>query len=206
MVTNRNAKATLLVTFAAVAVLFVAGWWVLRMPNTNIASEIAKNGGEQGTSEVAVGASLPLIPEVQLTIIHVRWSDPVLLTKSQSRGNRRLSVGPINPDFRFLVVDYEIDNGSDDWLTRKGFTDLLRVMGSGGPSFQGMDIETISRFGDDTYEVSGDGLRLKIPPTETHTGTWVFEADSRQPNLRLISDLIGFELPLPVDDRSESEG
>jgi hypothetical protein len=206
MLTNRNAQAALMVTFAAGAVIFLVAWWALRIPNTNIASEIAENGGLQGTGEVAIGASRPLIPEVLLTIIHVRWSDAVLLTRPQSRSYPRRSVGPINPDFRFLVVDYEIDNGSDDWLTRKGLTDLLRVMGSGGPSFQGMDIETISRFSDGTYEVSDDGLRVEIPPTETHPGIWVFEADSRQPNLRLTSDLIGFELPLPVHDRSNFEG
>lgn len=124
-----------MVTFAAGAVIFLVAWWALRIPNTNIASEIAENGGLQGTGEVAIGASRPLIPEVLLTIIHVRWSDAVLLTRPQSRSYPRRSVGPINPDFRFLVVDYEIDNGSDDWLTRKGLTDLLRVMGSGGPSF-----------------------------------------------------------------------
>ncbi len=164
----------------------------------NIAADIAEDGGRGQTAEIMVGTPLTLIPNVTLTITKVRWSNSLVYLRA-GNGTRNRAISPSNPEFRLLVVAYEILNGSDNRLSRHGLAALLDVNGGGGPAVGGMDLDTFRRTRELSYGSSANENLLKIPPTLAYNGTWFFEMDSRLPNLLLTSDLMGFELTLPVD-------
>lgn len=201
MITNRNAQAALLVTFTAVAALVVLMLWVIRDTTTNLASEIAKSGGAQHAVVVEPGTTFLLIPDVSLTIGGPFWSESIVLTRENWRGSQQVSVTPTNPEFRFLVVSYQIENDSDRFLTRKGLADLIRVVAEDGSLFEGKDVDTITSPDRNETPKSVINRLLEIPSSEIHVGRWIFEVDSRLPNLTLVSELLGFDLPLRVDSR-----
>lgn len=201
MVTNRNAQAALLITFVAMAGLVVLIAVVFRSPTTNLASEIVKNrDGNEGTSQVVTGDVITLIPDVTLKITGVNWFDSIPLHRSQWRGSKQVKVEPLDSDLRFLVVDYNIENRSDKSLTRKGLSDLMRLADRSGNSVRATELEAVTRSEDHAYEISNIGGLSDMVSGSLHSGSWIFEADFRLGELRLISDDVGFELLVPVGD------
>jgi hypothetical protein len=211
MINNRNRLWAILVT--AVGVAFIAGWlgvaFLLPDPTTNVGSEIVRQGVGSSASPSAVGTKIPLIAGVSLTITTVRWSSsiphnsanvlrpaPFTLTESFS---------PSDPRFRFLVVDYEIINGSEKMLKCDGLAAMFQVTNGGVRVSDGMDFDTLLYKGKFSYGATTDERLLDIPPTLTYNGRWLFEVDFRSPTLRLTNELIDFDLLLPEDVRREPE-
>lgn len=210
MIHNRNTQAALLLTVIGITV--IAGWLVVASllfgGTTNIASEIAKNGVAPRTADAAVGTTIPLIPDVTLTITGIGWSRSLAYSRvvviRSDVGTRSGRVSPLNPDFRLLAVDYEIVNGSDEQISRDGLAALFHVIGDDGEMIGGMDLETYSVKHEFAYGASSDERLLKLLCTMTYNGTWFFEMNSLDPNLRLVSELIELDMLLPVDDSRDS--
>lgn len=181
----------------AVAVIATVAALVFDSETRNIAAEIVEDGGGEQTAEIVVGAPLTLIPNVSLTITDVRWSSSLIwrpVTEQRSASSTTTS----DPENRFLVVDYDIDNGSNDWLARDGLEGLLSVVSADGSTIDATDLETfrLAKFGG-----SYAGPLLEMPPNLSYKGSWFFELDSQAPDLKLVSESIGFELRLTDDIR-----
>ena len=197
--TARAGGSTKIVRFLAILIAVVVIATVAAMvfdsEARNIAAEIAEDGGSGQTAEIMVGTPLTLIPDVTLTITEVRWSSSLVWRPATDRWSAE-STTTSNPENRFLVVEYDIDNGSSDWLERDGLEDLLNVVGADGSVIDGTDLETfrLAQFGG-----SNAGPLLEIPPNLSYRGSWFFELDSRGLDLKLVSESIGLDLRLPDD-------
>jgi hypothetical protein len=201
MLEKNNAYKTILVIVAGVVAII--GWFVLASTifgdgPTKIASEIARNFEASRVERVAINTPVPLIPEVSLTITNIQWSSS-LIYRPAGNGVGAGTTSPSNSDHRFLVVDYEISNGSDNFLARDNLGALLHVTGSDDFTINAVDIEILRIDESFTYGSSPSVKLLKIPPNLTYQGSWFFELDPQTPRLLLTSSLIGFEIVLLED-------
>ncbi len=198
MVTNRNTQLALLVVVVGIAViaglLFVASQ-VFDSRSTNLAFEILKNGRDDQVREITAGRTpIPLISDASLMIIRTRWT--------QSRlSSTAATIRPTSPDMRFLFVDYEIVNDSDDTLLLEGFVDLFNVVRGTATVVTGKDDEAGQGGTVQLYGVKSDvRAPFEVPPMNTFSGSRFYEVDSRHSNLRFRSELVEIMIRLPVDD------
>ena len=203
MVDHKNVRLTLLI--AVIGLTAIVGWFVIasmifdRGP-TNIADEIPLGRQLPLKTRNEVGTPSPLIPHVTLTIMSTRWSDS-LICLQPSPGVSGMTTGPSDPDLRFLIVDYRIINGSEDWLSRDGLVSIIDVTSIGIPAAGGMDLEAFRKTRLFSYGALESNKLQEIGPAQTYDGTWFFELDSNAGNLKLVSALIGFQFFLPEDSR-----
>lgn len=201
MVGHRNARLTLLI--AVIGLTVIVGWFVIasmifeRGP-TNIAEVIALRRQLPRQARIEIGTRIPLIPDATMTIMDTRWSSS-LTYRQPTPGGRGMTTIRSNPDLRFLIVDFQIANGSDKRLSREGLVSLVDVTGIGIPRAGGMDVEAFRKTLRFSYGVWENNNLQEIGPAQTFDGTWFFELDSNARNLKLVSTLLGFQHFLAED-------
>jgi hypothetical protein len=204
MIHSRNAQAALLVTFILVAIVagsLVIASMIFERDPINIADEFPLGRQLPRKTRIEIGTPVPLIPDVTLTFTNTRWSSS-LTYRQPSTGGRGLTTVPSNPDLRFLIVDFQIMNGSDKRLSRDGLVSMVDVTGIGIPAAGGMDVEAFRKTLVFSYGALKNNNKLQeIGPAQTYDGTWFFELDSNAGNLKLVSTFIGFQFFLPEDLR-----
>ena len=70
---------------AVIGLVAIGGWfffafYVFNNPR-NIALEIANNGVEPRAVDIAIGAPIPLIPDVTLNITNIRWTSSLVVSR-----------------------------------------------------------------------------------------------------------------------------
>lgn len=196
LIHSRNAQAALLLTFVGIGALI--GLWITTAlifgDHPNLAVEIARVGRAEEERTVSTGRiPIPLISDVSLLITQAAWL-PTRLTATAA------TIRTSSPESRFLIVDYEIVNDSDDTLLLEGFVNLFRVARGTFVVANGTDTEIVTGSTRSLYGVESDAQPpLESPAGEIYSGSWYFELDSRQPNLNLRSKLLGITLTLPID-------
>ncbi len=201
MVGHRNTRSALLITVIGLTV--IVGWFVIasmifdRGP-TNIAEEITLERRSPRLTRIEVGTPVPLIPDVTLTFTNTRWSSS-LTYRHPAPGVSGETTAPSDPDLRFLIVDYQIVNGSDKRLSRNGLVRLVDATGIGIPTAGGMDVEAFRKTRVFSYGASENNNLQEIGPAQTYDGIWFFELDSNAGNLKMVSVLLGFQHFLAED-------